>query len=489
MVSAPDRDLTEKNPPSPKDFSGEAALARLGLSFTDWAERWFPDAYVFVCLAVAIVAVAAMLNGASPTSVAKSFGDGYWSLITFTMQMVVVVIGGYVVASSPPVAKVIDRLAALPRKGARAVAFVAALSMLTSLLSWGFSLIFSGLLVRALARRADLRMDYRAAAAAAYLGLGATWALGLSSSAAQLQANAASLPKSLLQITGVIPFSETIFLWQSLVIALLLIVISTVLALLSAPSDAKALTAQMMNVQPEQTQANQLPTQKRPGEWLEYSPLLSVIVVALGGGWILQEFTSKDPVLAISNLNTYNLLFLMLGALLHWRPRSFLNNVAKAVPATGGVLIQFPLYGAIATILTSAKGFGGHTVADRITDAFVNLTTPGTFPVAMGMYSAVLGFFIPSGGGKWIIEAPYVMQAANDLKVHLGWAVIIYNTAEALPNLINPFWMLPLLGVLGLKARDVVGFTFLQLLVHLPVVLFLLWLFAPTLIYHPPAIP
>jgi short-chain fatty acids transporter len=140
-------------------------------------------------------------------------------------------------------------------------------------------------------------------------------------------------------------------------------------------------------------------------------------------------------------------------------------------------------------MMTSARGFGDHTVADQIAHAFVSLTTAGTFPVAMGIYSAVLGFFIPSGGGKWIIEAPYVMQAANDLKVHLGWAVQVYNTAEALPNLINPFWMLPLLGVLGLKARDIVGFTFLQLLVHVPVVLFLLWLFAPMLPYHPPVIP
>ena len=472
-----------------KDLSGEAALARLGLRFTDWAERWFPDAYVFVCLAVAVVAAAAMLNGATPMAVAKSFGDGFWSLITFTMQMAIVAIGGYVVASSPPAAKLIDWLAALPRRGAGAVAFVAAISMLTSLLSWGLSLIFSGLLVRTLARRADLRMDYRAAGAAAYLGLGATWALGLSSSAAQLQANPASLPKSLLQITGVIPFAETIFLWQSLVIAVVLILISIVIARLSAPSDARASTAQMMGVELDQTLAKQLRPRERPGEWLEYSPLLTVIVVALGGGWMVEEFASKDPIVAISNLNTYNLLFLMLGMLLHWRPRSFLNSVARAVPATGGVLIQFPLYGAIATILTGAKGFGAHTVADRIADAFVGLTTAGTFPVAMGIYSALLGFFVPSGGGKWVIEAPYVMQAANELKVHLGWAVQVYNTAEALPNLINPFWMLPLLGVLGLRARDVVGFTSLQLMVHLPVVLFLLWLFAPTLTYHPPVIP
>ena len=196
----------------------EGMLARLGLRFTNWAEHWFPDAYVFVCLAVAVVAVAALINGASPVAVAASFGDGFWSLIVFTMQMVMVVVSGYVVATSPPAAKLIDALAGVPRSGRGAVPFVAAVSMASSLLNWGMSLVFSGLLVRALARRGDLKMDYRAAGAAAYLGLGATWALGLSSSAAQLQANAASLPKPLLAITGVIPFAETIFLWQSMVI-------------------------------------------------------------------------------------------------------------------------------------------------------------------------------------------------------------------------------------------------------------------------------
>jgi short-chain fatty acids transporter len=472
----------------PAGDHGESMLARLGLRFTDWAERWFPDAYVFVALAVAIVAAAAYLNGAPPEAIAGAFGDGFWSLIVFTMQMAMVVISGYVVASSPPAARLIDGLAAMPRSGRGAVAFVAAVSMLSSLLNWGLSLVFSGLLVRALARRGDLRMDYRAAGAAGYLGLGATWALGLSSSAAQLQANAASLPRPLLLITGVIPFSQTIFLWQSAVIIVVLLVLSMLLALWSAPTASRAVTAQMMDVDVAAAKA-QMPRPERPGEWLEYSPLITLIVVALGAGWLAREFATKDPIVAISNLNTYNFLFLMLGALLHWRPRNFLAAVAKAVPATTGVLIQFPLYGGISTIMTTAKGVAGLTVADQLAHAFVSLTTQSTFPVAMGIYSAVLGFFIPSGGGKWIIEAPYVMQAAIDLKVHLGWAVQVYNTAEALPNLINPFWMLPLLGVLGLKARDIVGFSFLQFVVHTPIVLFLLWLLAATLPYLPPVIP
>ena len=470
------------------DGAADSALSRIGIRFTAWAERWFPDAFIFVAIAVVIVALGAFANGAAPMAVAKSFGDGFWSLIPFTMQMAFVTIGGYVVATAPPVQRLIDQLARIPTTGRSAVGMIAAATMASSFLSWGLSLIFGGLLARALARRSDLRMDYRAAGAAAYLGLGATWAMGLSSSAAQLQANPKSLPPSLLPITGVIPFSETIFLWQSMLIAAILFVISIVIAYVSAPTPASAKTAEDLGVDvARDTQDTSPPSQ--PGEWLEHSPILSILLVVLAGGWIVQEFTRQSWTVAISSLNTYNLLFLTLGLLLHWRPKNFLSAVAKAVPATAGVLIQFPLYAAISAMLTGAKNAGGTSVSDVITHAFVSLNTTGSFPISMGVYSAVLGFFVPSGGGKWLLEAPYVMQAANELQVHLGWAVMVYNAAEALPNLINPFWMLPLLGILGLKARDIVGFSFLQLLVHLPVVLFLLWALAFTLTYHPPGMP
>jgi short-chain fatty acids transporter len=468
--------------------ASEGFLARTALAFAGWAERWFPDSYVFVALAVALVSLAALANGAEPQAVVKAFGEGFWSLITFTMQIAFVTIGGYVLASSPPVAKLIQRLAAIPANGRSAIAFVAFATMLASLLNAIFSLIFGGLLVRALARRGDLGMDYRAGGAAAYLGLGATWALGISSSAAQLQSNPASMPKPLLQISGVIPFTETIFLWQSMLLCVILIAISTAVAWLSAPAPAKAVTAGTLGVD-LQDEATALPPRRHPSEWLEYSPLITLLIVGLSLGWLWQEFSSKNALDAISGLNTYNFLFLAAGLLLHWRPRSFLNAVSKAVPATGGVLIQFPLYGAVTMILTKAAGYGGHTVSDQIASAFVSLNTAGSFPVVMGAYSAVLGFLLPSGGGKWLLEAPYVMQAAIDLHVHLGWAVQVYNAAEALPNLLNPFWMLPLVGILGLKARDIVGFTSLQFIVHVPVVLFLLWALAKTLTFMPPVFP
>ena len=466
----------------------DGRLARIALRFTDWAERWFPDAFVFVALAVVVVAVAVLANGAPVTEVTKSFGDGFWTLIPFTMQMAFVTIGGYVVATSAPMQRLIDRLALIPKSGRGAIGLIAIATMLSSLLSWGLSLIFGGLLTRALARRTELRMDYRAGGAAAYLGLGATWAMGLSSSSAQLQANPASLPPGLLPITGVIPFSQTIFLWQSMLIAATLIIVSTVIAIASAPGRDSVVTAQDMGIDPAR-EDDALPPRTQPGEWLEHAPLLTVLIGLLAAGWLVQEFARQPWMVAISNLNTYNFLFLMAGLVLHWRPKRFLNALARSVPATAGILIQYPFYAAIAAMMTTAKSADGSTLSDVIAHAFVSLNTTETFPITMGVYSAILGFFIPSGGGKWLLEAPYVMQAANDLQVHLGWAVQIYNASEALPNLINPFWMLPLLGILGLKARDIVGFSFLQLIVHLPLVLFLLWALAFTLPYIPPVMP
>ncbi|HZR37410.1 MAG TPA: TIGR00366 family protein [Nevskia sp.] len=460
-------------------------LSRAALRSCAWAERWFPDAWAFAALAVVAVALAAVARGAAPLAAAQAFGDGFWSLIPFTMQMCFIIIGGYVVAASPPVARAIEALARLPRSGRGAVCLVALLGMLVSLLHWGLSLVFSGLLVQALARREELRMDYRAAGAAAYLGLGAVWALGLSSSAAQLQANPASMTPALLAITGVIPFAETIFLWQSLLLTAVLIAVSVAIAWLSAPSGAQARTAAELGVALREAGAA-LPPRTRPGEWLEWSPLLSLLLAALGLAWLGHEIAAKGLANAISSLNTYNFLFLTVGLLLNWRPRRFLDAVNRAVPSAAGVLIQFPLYGGIAAILTAAKGADGQTLAQQLAGFFTHIATPGSFPAVMGAYSAVLGFFVPSGGGKWLIEAPYVMQAANELHVHLGWAVQVYNAAEALPNLVNPFWMLPLLGILGLKARDLVGYSALQFAVHLPLVLTLLWVLGLTLEYHPP---
>jgi len=466
----------------------DGVLVRIAIAFTAWAERWFPDAFVFVAIAVVIVALAALINGASPMAVSEAFGDGFWSLITFTMQMAFVAIGGYVVATSAPAQRLILRLAAIPATGSGAVGLVATVSMLASLLNWGLSLIFGGLLVRALAQRRELRMDYRAAAAAAYLGLGATWAMGLSSSAAQLQATAASLPPALLKITGILDFGTTIFTWQSLLTLAILMALTTVIAHFSAPQGGSIRTAEDLGVDLDDEPAESAP-RSRPGEWLEYSRVLPILAGVLTLGWLVSQFLTKPFLSVVSSLNGYLLVFLILGLVLHGTPRNFLQAVTKAVPATAGILVQFPLYAAMAAILTKATGTGGMSLSTHLAAFFSDIGSGGGFAVVIALYTAVLGILVPSGGGKWLVEAPYVMQSATDVQMNLGWTVQIYNIAEALPNLVNPFFMLPLLAVLRLRARDLVGFTFLQFVFHLPVVLLLVWLLGMTFDFVPPVMP
>jgi short-chain fatty acids transporter len=457
----------------------EQSLVRFGLGLANWSERWFPDPLIFALLGIVIVFAVGLILRQSPSKLAIQGGKNFWTLVPFTMQMVMIIIGGYVVASTPIVYWAIRALARIPKTPRGAVALVALLSMLTSLISWGLSLIFSGLFVRELAPRVK-GMDYRAAGAAAYLGLGAVWALGLSSSAAMMMATKATIPPTLFSICGLIPLRQTLFLWPSIVTTVILIVLSVLIAYLSTPSPENARTAESYGIQYEPIRSSLEPKSK-PGEWLEYSPLLTILVVLLLSWYLIDLFrTSPKGALEALDLNTYNLMFITVGLLLHWRPKRFMRAVSECIPATGGVLIQFPFY---AFIFGMISGTG---IADALAKLFASISTHNTYPLLVAMYSAVLGVFIPSGGSKWVIEAPYVLQAANLHQVHLGWVVQIYNASEALPNLVNPFWMLPLLGILKLKARDIVGYGVLQLTVHIPVVFFLCWLFARYIPYLPP---
>jgi len=457
----------------------EKRFVRLGLGLAHWSEKWFPDPLVFALVGIVVVFVTGLVLRESPAKLAIQGGKSFWALVPFTMQMVMIIIGGYVVASTPIAHRAIRALAAIPESPKTAVAMVALFSMLTSLISWGLSLIFSGLLVREMAQRVK-GMDYRAAGAAAYLGLGAVWAMGLSSSAAMLMATKTAMPPSLFNISGLIPLTQTLFLWQSIATTVVLIVLSVLIAYLSTPSAANARTAESYGIQYEPMQSS-LEAKTKPGEWLEYSPLLTILVAALLCYYLFDVFrTSPQGALAALDLNTYNLIFITVGLLLHWRPKRFMRAVANCVPATGGVLIQFPFYAVIFGMIV------GTGISDALARLFSAISTHNTYPLLVAMYSAVLGIFIPSGGSKWVIEAPYILQAANLHHVHLGWVVQIYNASEALPNLIIPFWMLPLLGILKLKARDIVGYGVLQMIVHIPVVFFLCWLFARYIPYLPP---
>ena len=249
----------------------------------------------------------------------------------------------------------------------------------------------------------------------------------------------------------------------------------------SAPPAAQAKGMAEMGVTYEPPRFN-TGTRQTPGEWLEYSPLLTIVVCALGLGYMVREVATAGPGI-ILDLNHYVFLFLIVG------PAAAL----AAAIVRAGDRRRHHAGGRRADPVSDLRGHradddrGG--LAAKLAHFFVTISTRDTYPVMIGIYSAFLGLFIPSAGGKWLIEAPYMLEAAKSLEVHLGWVVQTYNATEALANLIHPFWMLPLVGILGLKARDIVGYSMLQFVVHVPLVLFLVWALNYTLTYVPPVLP
>lgn len=478
---------------TPPPDEAQGFLARLAARFTAWAERWIPDAFVFALVATVIVAIASYVVllpkhgvGGAAVEVASIWGAGFWELLTFTLQMALIIITGYVVATTRPVFRLIVALASVPKAPRAAIAWVALFAMLSSWVNWGFSLIFSAMLAREVARRVE-GVDYRAVCASAFLGLGSVWAQGLSGSAALQMATPSALQPAIRDIVakgdaipgGIIPFTHTIFLWQSLVAVAVEVVLVTAVMYFAAPSPKTARSAASLGVDlgPSPLDAGEPPRRNTPGEWLEHQPFLSVAFVLLALGYLGAYFVAAPSALNALNLNTVNLIFLTFGVALHGTPARLMRAVKEATPGVWGVILQFPLYAGIAALIVKTK------LNEVIAGLFVGVSTPTTFPALVAAYSAVLGVFVPSGGSKWVIEAPYVMQAAHDLKVHLGWMVAVYDLGEALANLVQPFWMLPVLGLFGLRARDVMGYTFLVFLVLAPVVLVLVTVLGMTLGY------
>ncbi|WP_189038434.1 short-chain fatty acid transporter [Streptomyces daqingensis] len=462
----------------------ETLLARTALRFTAFTEKWLPDAFGFVLVGTFLIFALGLSTGERPTALVDAWGKGFWSLIEFTLQMAMIIIGGYAVAVSAPVARLITRLARIPKSPRAAIAFTAGVAMVSSYLNWAFSLVFTAILAKEIARVVR-GVDYRAVGAMAFLGLGTVWAQGLSGSAALQVASTVSSPAPVQDVIAegrdgekVIPLTDTIFTWQSLTATAVVFVVALAMAWFLAPTPARAKTAQDLGIElrPLVDEHAQEVRRSRPGDWLESSPVFTVLIGLLGLWYLVRHFASAEgnPVAAL-DLNTVNLILLLLALCLHWRPIRMVDAVRRGAPAASGVLLQFPLYGGIFGMIA----FTG--VSKQVASWLVSVSNEVLFAPLIAVYSAVLGVFVPSGGSKWVIEAPYVIDAANQLHVNQGWMVVVYDLGEASANLLQPFWMLPTLAILGLKARDIMGYTFAMFLACFPAVLVVVTVFAGTL--------
>jgi short-chain fatty acids transporter len=434
-------------------------LPRLAAALARASVRWVPDSLsIAVLLTVLTFALALTLGGATPAAALLAWGDGIWSLLSFSMQIVLVIFSGYVVAVSPPVRRALEAAAGVPRGPVQAVAWTAGLSMALCWLNWGVGLIAAAMLVRAMGRRHP-DADYRLLVASAYLGMGTTWHGGPSGSVPLLLATPGSFMVKDGLIAAPIPLAATILTLPNLVLMAVVLAGFTALAALlhprpggTVPAPREALDALAAFEPPPR------PAAPAPAERLLHGGALNRAIGTAGLAYLALQASRAGLALT---LDTVNLLFFSLAILLHPTAASVLKASEEAARSVHGVVLQFPLYGGLYGLLK------GTALAGAVAKGFIAIASTASYPLVVFWYSAALNYVVPSGGGKWALEALYVLEAGRELGVSASRVSMAYAYGDMATNLVQPFWAIPLLGVARLEFRDIFGYETVFFLAYL----------------------
>jgi len=449
--------------------SRERAFARAAARLNDWSRAWVPGAFTIAWLLTIVVFVLAWTVGrTSFLDSVRDWGDGFWELLSFSMQMCLVMFTGSIVAVSPPVARFLERVASLPKSPRQAILLMALSSMLLAGLHWGLSLIGSAVLVREIGRRRT-DVDYRLLVAAAYLGMGTTWHAGLSASAPLLVATPGHFMESTL---GLIPVTQTIFSPFNLILAGAVILIFSVVTPLLHPSPERT-----VRVAPDQLEAIRTfeppppltgDEAKEPAARLDRSPWINRSFGVLAILWVIAyALRPEHPV----TLNALNFTVLGLAIALHPSPASLVAAAEEAGKLVFGIILQFPLYAGIYGLIQKTH------LAEALARGFATLADARSYPLLVYWYSGIVNYFVPSGGSKWAIEAPYILSAGQALHVPAAKVVTAYAWGDMMTDIIQPFWALPLLAAAKLEFREILGFCMILFCIYAPIVSLAFWLF------------
>jgi len=443
-------------------------LRALSHRLTAFFRATAPDPFVLaVALTCLVVVLAIVVEGTSPLDAVRAWqGDaGFWSLLAFSMQMVLILVTGHALAATKPVRAAIRVFVGLPRDGAQAAALVAFVAMAMALINWGLGLIVGALLARDMGRACrerSIRADYPLLVAAGYSGL-MCWHGGLSGTAPLKMTTEADvtrfLGEELAATVDPVAFSRTVLSVENLVTTGgLLVLVPLTCWLLSpkagAPVDGDA------PVPPPEEPADADPPESESLTWPERlgrHPLGLVLVLPLLLAAIVLFFFEVgvdrlDP-------NAINLVFLALGLALHGSLTGYAKALGDATQNASGIILQFPFYAGIMGIMRSTG------LAATMAEGLSSLAPDRLYTVVTFLSSGLVNLFVPSGGGQWAVQGPIAVEAAQRLQIPIEQAVMAVAYGDQWTNMLQPFWALPLLAITGVKAKHILGYTTVFLLV------------------------
>jgi short-chain fatty acids transporter len=435
-----------------------SALARITSVFVYLFERVMPDPFVFAVILTVLVALLAktLVSTATYGQISAAWYNGLFGIFTFAFQMVLIVVTGYALASSPLVHSWLEKVASLATTPRTAISLTVFVAMCASWLNWGFGLVTAALFAREIAKR--VRVDFGWLVAAAYTGFVVSTE-GLSGSIALSQATPGSALNLVEKATGQgLPLSQTIFARFTLLPELFLFIALPLIYRFLSPSAEHSTYADPAKLAAEDQRKVAVEKRGTLGAALDNAWILNVLLAgccltALVYQWRTKGFTIE--------LNSVIVFCLLLGLLCHWRPIAYVDAVRKAARVTGPLILQYPLYGGIMGIMT-ATGLAG-----VISKWFLAFSTGGTLPFWTYVSSLTITFFIPSGGGHWAVQGPFVLPAAQALHSSLPGTTMAVAMGESVANMIQPFFALPLLAIAGIPLRRMMGFMVITFFVAL----------------------
>ncbi|RUA34422.1 MAG: short-chain fatty acid transporter [Bacteroidetes bacterium] len=422
-------------------------------------ERFLPSPFVIAILLSGITFLLALIFTEQEGSIFKQsqsilgyWQTGFWELLAFTMQMVLILLLGHTLALTPFFSKIIHKIASIPKNTAQAGFLISFFTIIMSFLNWGLCLVFGAILSRRIGENFTAQnkaFNYGILGAAGYSGM-MVWHGGLSASAPLKVAEAKHF---LVDKIGVISISETLFSTMNIVISIVLLIAVPSLFYILGKYFKSNSDYQSILTQKEEKVEEIQPNDSENKTWIAYAlggvMLLSAILFAV------DKWQSNQ---AFMDLNFVNFLFLTFGILLHGSLAKFMAAVNSGIQGVSGIVIQFPLYSGIMGIMK----YSGLVIL--ISDFFVSISTATSFPILTFFSAGLVNFFVPSGGGQWAVQGPIVVEAAQALNIPIPKIVMALSYGDQITNMLQPFWALPLLGITQLKAKDILPYSLFALL-------------------------
>ena len=415
--------------------------------------KYLPDPFLFAIILTFIVFAAGIgMTGQGPLDMMLHWANGFWGLLSFSMQMAMVLVLGNTMASAGVFKKGLRSIASTAQTPSRAIMITAFVSAVCCWINWGFGLVIGALLAKEIAKQVK-GVDYRLLIASAYSGF-VVWHGGMSGSiplgvaavgADGVVANTGGV------ITEAIPTSLTIFSPMNLVISAIIIIGLPFVCRAMMPDKEHTIEVDAALLVEDAEKVYKIET---PADKLEHSRIIWAIVLILGFAYIIYNIALNK--LNSLNLNFVNFIFMFAGILLHGNLKRYIDAFADSAKSCSGILLQFPFYAGIQGMMTGAVA--GVSLAGVISTFFVGIATTTTFPLFTFLSAGIVNFFVPSGGGQWAVQGPIMMPAGLEIGVPAAKTAMAIAWGDAWTNMIQPFWALPALGIAGLSAKDIMGY-------------------------------